>query len=97
MRDKLIVGNWKMNGDLATNARLLARLSSDWHAAQGRTMAVCVPAPYLAQARAARPSALFRNRRMPKLRRQGRIPHETVDFIALSTGGSTRVNEAMRG
>jgi triosephosphate isomerase len=53
MRDKLIVGNWKMNGDLATNARLLARLSSDWHAAQGRTMAVCVPAPYLAQARAA--------------------------------------------
>ena len=51
MRDKLIVGNWKMNGDLATNARLLGRLSTDWQATQGRAMAVCVPAPYLSQAR----------------------------------------------
>ena len=30
MRNKLIVGNWKMNGDLATNARLLERLARDW-------------------------------------------------------------------
>ena len=50
MREKLIVGNWKMNGDLATNARLLRRLASDWHEAGARAMAVCVPAPYLAQA-----------------------------------------------
>jgi triosephosphate isomerase len=50
MRDKLIVGNWKMNGDLATNARLLRRLAADWRPAGGRAMAVCVPAPYLAQA-----------------------------------------------
>ena len=50
MRDKLIVGNWKMNGDLATNARLLRRLAADWRAPPGRAMAVCVPAPYLAQA-----------------------------------------------
>jgi triosephosphate isomerase len=53
MRDKLIVGNWKMNGDLARNARLLGRLASEWRATKGRAMAVCVPAPYLAQARSA--------------------------------------------
>jgi triosephosphate isomerase len=53
MRGKLIVGNWKMNGDLATNAGLLSRLASGWHGEHGRTMAVCVPAPYLAQAQAA--------------------------------------------
>ena len=51
MRDRLIVGNWKMNGDLATNAQLLRRLSGEWDAPSGRAMAVCVPAPYLAQAR----------------------------------------------
>jgi triosephosphate isomerase (TIM) len=50
MRDKLIVGNWKMNGDLATNERLLGRLAADWRPTGGRLMAVCVPAPYLAQA-----------------------------------------------
>jgi triosephosphate isomerase len=53
MRDKLIVGNWKMNGDLATNARLLSRLASGWRRESGRAMAVCVPAPYFAQAEAA--------------------------------------------
>ena len=53
MRDKLIVGNWKMNGDLAGNARLLGRLASEWRATKGRAMAVCVPAPYLAQAQSA--------------------------------------------
>jgi triosephosphate isomerase (TIM) len=53
MRDKLIVGNWKMNGDLATNARLLSSLASGWHGEKGRAMAVCVPAPYFAQAAAA--------------------------------------------
>ena len=52
MREKLIVGNWKMNGDLAANARLLRRLAGGWHAVNGRVMAVCVPAPYLAQAQA---------------------------------------------
>ena len=53
MRDKLIVGNWKMNGDLARNARLFDRLAAGWRAPRGRAMAVCVPAPYLAQAQAA--------------------------------------------
>ena len=50
MRNSLIVGNWKMNGGLAANARLLARLAGEWRAAKDRAMAVCVPAPYLAQA-----------------------------------------------
>jgi triosephosphate isomerase len=48
MRPKLIAGNWKMNGSLAANAVLLAEIKG----AQMRPsceMAVCVPAPYLAQ------------------------------------------------
>ena len=52
MRRKLIAGNWKMNGSLAGNATLLdgvragsANLNAD--------LAVCVPAPYLAQVQAA--------------------------------------------
>ncbi|MEO0317765.1 MAG: triose-phosphate isomerase [Pseudomonadota bacterium] len=51
MRRKLIAGNWKMNGSLAGNATLLdgiragaANLNAD--------LAVCVPAPYLAQVQA---------------------------------------------
>ena len=50
MRDRLVVGNWKMNGDLAANARLLRRLAPGWRVTSGRVLAVCVPAPYLAQA-----------------------------------------------
>ena len=53
MRSKLVVGNWKMNGGLATNARLLDRLVSEWHPSAGRGLAVCVPYPYLGQAQAA--------------------------------------------
>ena len=52
MRGKLVVGNWKMNGALAANARLLGRLVAEWSAAEPRVLAVCVPAPYLAQAQA---------------------------------------------
>jgi triosephosphate isomerase len=52
MRHKLVAGNWKMNGSLAANSRLLGRLASDWDAPGGRELAVCVPAPYLAQAQA---------------------------------------------
>ena len=50
MRRKLVAGNWKMNGGLAANAKLLGRLASEWQPAAGRELAVCVPAPYLAQA-----------------------------------------------
>ena len=52
MRVKLVVGNWKMNGALAANAVLLDRLASAWSAGEGgKQLAVCVPYPYLAQAR----------------------------------------------
>jgi triosephosphate isomerase (TIM) len=53
MREKLVVGNWKMNGGLASNARLLDRLTSEWQPFEGRSLAVCVPFPYLGQAQAA--------------------------------------------
>jgi triosephosphate isomerase len=50
MPRKLVAGNWKMNGTMSANARLLGRLASEWRPAEQREMAVCVPAPYLAQA-----------------------------------------------
>jgi len=53
MRGKLVVGNWKLNGGLASNAKLLDRLVSGWQADPGRTLAVCVPFPYVGQAQAA--------------------------------------------
>ncbi len=53
MRHELIAGNWKMNGGLAANSRLLDRLRSEWSATDGRVLAVCVPAPYLAQTQSA--------------------------------------------
>ena len=55
MRRKLVVGNWKMNGGLAFNARLLDALASAWTAerAAARAVGVCVPYPYLGQAQAA--------------------------------------------
>ena len=53
MRGKLVVGNWKMNGGLAANATLLSELSAGWQPRPGFGLAVCVPYPYLAQARAA--------------------------------------------
>src|SRR5687768_6899700 len=50
MRRKLVVGNWKMNGGLGANARLLEGLKPSLTQASGRGYAVCVPYPYLAQA-----------------------------------------------
>src|SRR4051812_41950098 len=52
MRAKLVVGNWKMNGGLADNAKLLGRLVAG-ASSSTRSLAVCVPFPYLAQAQAA--------------------------------------------
>lgn len=51
MRASLVVGNWKMNGGLAENAALLDALADGWTGDRGRAMAVCVPYPYLGQAR----------------------------------------------
>ncbi|MEO8125239.1 MAG: triose-phosphate isomerase [Burkholderiales bacterium] len=50
MRRKLVVGNWKMNGSLGTNAALLDDLlkeQGEWRC----DAAVCAPFPYLAQLR----------------------------------------------
>jgi triosephosphate isomerase len=49
LRGKLMVGNWKMNGSLAANTSLLSDLLSGMGGVNCRA-AVCVPAPYLAQA-----------------------------------------------
>jgi triosephosphate isomerase len=48
MRKKLVVGNWKMHGGLAFNARLLDALCSAGKSTCAA--AVCVPFPYLHQA-----------------------------------------------
>ncbi|QAU34709.1 triose-phosphate isomerase [Janthinobacterium sp. 17J80-10] len=51
MRRKLVAGNWKMNGSLAANASLLAGLKAGLQ--EGSCdVAVCAPAPYLAQCQA---------------------------------------------
>lgn len=49
MRKKLIAGNWKMNGDKAANASLLADVLQGLEATVACDVAVCVPAPYLDQ------------------------------------------------
>jgi triosephosphate isomerase len=51
---KLIAGNWKMNGGLAPNAALLDALSQGLANPPACEVAVCVPAPYLAQVQAMR-------------------------------------------
>lgn len=48
MRKKLIAGNWKMNGSLAANEALVRALQADI-GTPACDVAVCVPAPYLAQ------------------------------------------------
>ena len=50
MKKKLIAGNWKMNGSLAANEALVRALQAGLVAnAPSCEVAVCVPAPYLAQ------------------------------------------------
>jgi triosephosphate isomerase len=53
MRGTLTVGNWKMHGLLAENAVRFAALAGGWKPVAGRSIAVCVPFPYLPQAREA--------------------------------------------
>ncbi len=50
MRQKLVAGNWKMNGGLKANLQLLQEVISGVSALRGVSVAVCVPFPYLAQA-----------------------------------------------
>ena len=51
MRQKYVVGNWKLNGSVPGNELLLRAILKEVKPQPGRHLAVCVPAPYLAQAR----------------------------------------------
>src|SRR5688572_22638386 len=53
MRSKAVVGNWKLNGSLAANEALLGVLLREIPRQGSVACAVCVPSPYLAQARTA--------------------------------------------
>jgi len=52
MRSKVVVGNWKLNGSVAGNEALLKALLGGIPRNGTAGCAVCVPYPYLAQARA---------------------------------------------
>lgn len=49
MRNRFVIGNWKLNGSLTSNAALLRALKAGAIAIAGGSCGVCVPAPYLAQ------------------------------------------------
>ena len=51
MRTRAVVGNWKLNGSLAANEALLSALLRAIPKGGAAACAVCVPGPYLAQAR----------------------------------------------
>ncbi|MGH8751854.1 MAG: triose-phosphate isomerase, partial [Burkholderiales bacterium] len=51
MRQKLVAGNWKMHGSLVSNKVLLDALVAGFKPASNVMSAVCVPFPYLFQAR----------------------------------------------
>ena len=53
MRNRFVIGNWKLNGSLATNALLLDALKVGVVAKTDNCCGVCVPAPYLTQVQAA--------------------------------------------
>ena len=52
MRSKSVVGNWKLNGSLASNEALLKALLREIPRHGPVACAVCVPTPYLSQAQA---------------------------------------------
>ncbi len=52
MRNRFVIGNWKLNGSLVSNAALLNSLISGVVGSTDKNCGVCVPAPYLAQAQA---------------------------------------------
>ena len=49
MRGRLVAGNWKSNGDLASNQRLLEEVRAAARDVRGVECVVCVPYPYLFQ------------------------------------------------
>jgi len=48
MRDFLVAGNWKMNGDAAVNAELVAGITAGTPKTNAVKLLVCPPFPYLA-------------------------------------------------
>src|SRR3970040_2572763 len=50
MRRKLVVGNWKMNGNIAKNKLLLEGVITGVRTLRNTDYVVCVPYPYLGQA-----------------------------------------------
>ncbi len=53
MRNRFVIGNWKLNGGLASNAALLGALKAGVTAKTDGSCGICASAPYLAQAQAA--------------------------------------------
>jgi triosephosphate isomerase (TIM) len=53
MRQRLVVGNWKMHGSLPENQALLEPIVAAAAGLSSASCAVCVPYPYLAQAQTA--------------------------------------------
>lgn len=51
MRQPLVIGNWKMHGNLAKNQTLLTSLVEQLSGLQQLEVAICVPFPYLYQAK----------------------------------------------
>lgn len=49
MRNRLVVGNWKMHGNRASNRALLEALVKAMQGLEGVECAVCVPFPYLGE------------------------------------------------
>jgi triosephosphate isomerase len=49
MRQKLVVANWKMHGNLASNKQLLEAYIEKLSSLENTDVVVCVPYPYLAQ------------------------------------------------
>ncbi|MSP86667.1 MAG: triose-phosphate isomerase [Methylotenera sp.] len=52
MRHKLVVANWKMHGNLASNKQLFETYIEKLSALKNTDVVVCVPYPYLGQAQA---------------------------------------------
>lgn len=46
-RRQLVVGNWKMNGNLHENAELLAKVVAGWQGEHNADVVICPPFPYL--------------------------------------------------
>jgi triosephosphate isomerase len=49
---QLLLGNWKLNGSLASNAALLTQLKGEIRSSTGKVCGICVPYVFLGQAQA---------------------------------------------